>query len=277
MYCLTGTDIRIYKNNFERGKIKHAIFDFDGTISLLREGWEKIMEPVMVESICGDNEPTPEITNRVKEFIDETTGIQTILQMEGLVEIVKEMGFVPKGKILDAWGYKKIYNDRLMVPVRERISELKLGNTKLDDVTLQGSLDFCRQLYKRGITMYLASGTDRNDVRNESAIVTAAQYFKGGIYGAIGTIEEYSKDKVMKEILKNHDLNGSELVVFGDGPVEIRNAKENGAIAVGVASDEVTGQGWNHSKIDRLTKTNCDILIPDFKDGDKLLNYLFAN
>ena len=110
MYCLTGTDIRIYNDNFERGKIKHAIFDFDGTISLLREGWEKIMEPVMVESICGEQKSSREIINRVKEFIDETTGMQTILQMEGLVEIVEEMGIVPKEKILDVWGYKKIYN-----------------------------------------------------------------------------------------------------------------------------------------------------------------------
>ena len=124
--------------------------------------------------------------------------------------------------------------------------------------------------------MYLASGTDRIDVRNESEKVTAAQYFKGGIYGAIGTIEEYSKDKVIKEILKIHNLHGSELVVFGDGPVEIRNAKENGAIAVGVASDEVKGHGWNEAKVNRLTKAGCDILIPDFCEGDKLLDYLFG-
>ncbi|MBC8183931.1 HAD hydrolase-like protein [candidate division KSB1 bacterium] len=277
MYNLNGTDIRIYKNNFEKGNIKHAIFDFDGTISILREGWEKIMEPVMVESICGDQKATPEIIERVKNFIDETTGVQTILQMEGLVEIVKEIGLVPEEKILDAWGYKKIYNDRLMVPVRERISELESGVKSLDDSTLKGSLDFCRKLFERGVTMYLASGTDRVDVRNESEKVTAAQYFKGGIYGAIGTIEEYSKDKVIKEILRNHNLHGSELIVFGDGPVEIRNAKENGAIAVGVASDEVKGHGWNEAKIDRLTKANCDILIPDFNEGDKLLNYLFGS
>ncbi len=276
MYNINGTDIRIYNNNFEKGKIKHAIFDFDGTISILREGWEKIMEPVMIESICGDQKPTPEVLERVKNFIDETTGVQTILQMEGLVKMVEEMDLVPKEKILDAWGYKKMYNDRLMVPVRERIAELESGVKTLDDSTLKGSLDFCRKLFERDITMYLASGTDRTDVRNESDKVTAAQYFKGGIYGAIGTIEEYSKDKVIKEILRNNDLHGSELIVFGDGPVEIRNAKENGAIAVGVASDEVKGQGWNESKIDRLTKANCDILIPDFSEGEKLLNYLFG-
>ncbi|NIA30685.1 MAG: hypothetical protein GWP06_12335 [Actinobacteria bacterium] len=275
MYTLPGTDIRIYNDKIERGRIKYVIFDFDGTVSILREGWEKIMEPVMVESICGDHKPTPEIIDKVKRFIDETTGIQTILQMEGLVKLVEKHGMVPKEKILDAKGYKKIYNDRLMVPVNERISQLERGEKTLYDYTLRGALDFCKKLYDRGLTMYLASGTDQHDVRNESAKVTAAQYFKGGIYGAIGSVEEYSKDKVIKQILSENDLHGSELVVFGDGPVEIRNAKDNGAIAVGVASDEVVGHGWNEAKIKRLTSANCDILIPDFSEGDALIKYLF--
>ena len=275
MQYVPGTDIRIYNENIQTGKIKHAIFDFDGTISILREGWEKIMEPVMIESICGDTEPTPDIIDKARKFIDETTGIQTILQMEGLVEMVKENGFVPEDKILDSWGYKKVYNDRLMVPVNERIKEIETGVKSINDYTLKGALDFCKMLYNRNVMMYMASGTDRVDVRNESEKVTAAQYFKGGIYGAIGTIEEYSKDKVIKEILKEHNLHGSELVVLGDGPVEIRNAKANGAIAIGVASDEETGHGWNEAKIGRLTNAGCDILIPDFSEGEALLKYLF--
>ena len=272
---IIGKDIRILNNSFELGKIKHAIFDFDGTISILREGWEGIMEPVMVESICGDQKPTPEIYQMVRHFIDETTGVQTIVQMEGLVRMIEKQGLVPKDKILDAWGYKKIYNERLMVPVRKRIAELESGEKTLEDYTVRGSLDFCKKLSERNVTMYLASGTDRGDVRNESQKVTAAQYFRGGIHGAIGSVDDYSKDKVIKEILKDNNLHGSELVVFGDGPVEIRNAKENGAIAVGIASNEVKGHGWNPQKIERLTRAGCDILMPDFSEGDLLLEYLF--
>ena len=114
------------------------------------------------------------------------------------------------------------------------------------------------------------------NVRNESEKITAARYFKGGIYGAIGTIKDYSKDKVIKEIFKKHKLHGSELIIFGDGPVEILNAKQNNAIAVGVASDEINGQGWNETKIIRLTKAGCDILIPDFLEGSTLIDFLFG-
>ncbi|HDL18580.1 MAG TPA: HAD family hydrolase [Bacteroidetes bacterium] len=275
MKYLPKANIKILHNSIELGKIKHAIFDFDGTISILREGWEKVMEPVMIKSICGATEPGREIIEEVRKFIDDTTGIQTILQMEGLVEMVRKHGLVPEKKILDAWGYKRIYNKKLMVSVKQRIALLDSGEKTPADFTVAGAVNFCKKMDDRGVMMYLASGTDREDVRNEAQKVAAAQYFKGGIYGAIGTIGEYSKDKVIKEILHTHDLHGSELAVFGDGPVEIRNAKENGAIAVGVASDEVTGSGWKEKKIKRLTRAGCDILIPDFSHGEELLQFLF--
>ena len=36
------------------GHIKHALFDHDGTISTLRQGWEAVMEPMMIKAILGD-------------------------------------------------------------------------------------------------------------------------------------------------------------------------------------------------------------------------------
>ncbi len=124
---LPGTQIEIVNPNIERGKLKHILFDFDGTISLLREGWQNIMGPMCVEMICGEHEPTPEIEKEVAEMIEETTGIQTIFQMQRLVQMVKEHGLVPEDKILDEWGYKAIYNERLLKPVRERIKKLQNG------------------------------------------------------------------------------------------------------------------------------------------------------
>ncbi len=268
-----GTDIRIYRP-VVTGKIKHAIFDFDGTISLLREGWERIMEPMMIECICGDHQPTDEVVECVRKYIDDTTGVQTIVQMEGLVNMVREFQLVPEGKVRDALAYKQVYNERLMVPVSARIAKLQSGELQLENVVLSGAVEFCRRLYKMGITMYLASGTDQQDVRYEANILNVAQYFTGGIYGAIGSIEKYSKDKVIREIVQQHGLHGPELIVFGDGPVEISRAKANGAIAVGVASDEVKGYGWNPEKIRRLEKAGCDVMIPDFREGDKLFDYL---
>lgn len=273
-YFLPGTQIEII-NEVERGRVKHGLFDFDGTISLLREGWQRIMGPVMVEMICGKTEPTKEIIDEVYRVIDETTGIQTIFQMQTLVKMVKEHGLVPENEILDAYGYKDIYNDRLMVPVRERIGRLERGELTVEQVTVCGSLDFVRGLRERKVTLYVFSGTDREDVRNEAEKVGAAQFFNE-IWGAVRSVEEYSKEKVLKEIIARHNLHGSEVIVVGDGPVEIRNGKENGCITVGLASDEVRGHGWDEDKKRRLLKAGADIMVPDFLEAQKLLAYLFA-
>jgi phosphoglycolate phosphatase-like HAD superfamily hydrolase len=271
---LPGTEIEIINDSIERGQFKHFLFDFDGTISLLREGWPGIMAPVCMEMICGDTEPTPEIEEEVFEMIEATTGIQTILQMERLVEMVREKGLVPEDKIQDAQGYKKVYNDRLMVPVRERLAKLESGEFLPKDVVLRGALEFLECLSKIDVTLYVFSGTDRGDVRNEAAQVGAAPYFSE-IWGALSTFAEYSKEKVIRDIMAEHDLHGSQVIAIGDGPVEIKNIKAAGGVAIGVASDELKGHGWNESKRDRLIAAGADIMIPDFTDAVALADYLF--
>lgn len=272
--ALEGRDIEIIRP-VETGKFRQALFDFDGTISLLREGWQEIMAPVCVEAICGTSAPSPEVVQAVEHMIDETTGIQTILQMERLVEMVHAHGLVPPDQILDAHGYKEIYNDRLMEPVNARIAQVQSGGKAREDFLLRGALDFVKALHARGITLYIFSGTDRHDVRNEAAILGAADYFDE-IWGALRTVEEYSKEKVLKELMAAHDLEGSEVLIVGDGPVEIRNGHDHGCVTIGVASDEVAGHGWDASKRTRLEKAGADILVPDFGEAEALLAYLFA-
>ena len=57
--------------------------------------------------------------------------------------------------------------------------------------------------------------------------------------------------------------------------MEIENAKEVGAIAVGVASVEDNMYNMNADKRERLIRAGADIIIPDFREGSQLLNYLF--
>jgi len=271
--ALQGHDIEIVRS-VATGKFRHALFDFDGTISLLREGWQRIMAPVCVEAICGSNAPTPEVVQAVEQMIDETTGIQTILQMERLVEMVRAHGLVPADQILDAHGYKEIYNDKLMEPVNERIGQIQAGEVARESFLLRGALDFLRALHERGLTLYIFSGTDRHDVRNEAEIVGAADYFDE-IWGALRTVEEYSKEMVLKELMAKHQLEGSEVLIVGDGPVEIRNGHDHGCVTIGVASDEVAGHGWEPAKRERLRKAGADILVPDFHEQEALLGFLF--
>lgn len=270
---LPGTQIEII-NEFERGKIKYGLFDFDGTISILREGWQDIMHPVCVEMICGDTAPTPEIEHEVREMIDETTGIQTILQMERLVEMVREKGLVPESEIQDAQGYKKVYLDRLMVPVRERLARLANGELSRENAMVKGAEDFLKIIsLQDGIELYVFSGTDRDDVRNEANKLGVDHYFLE-IWGALRTFAEYSKEKIINELVAKHNLHGPEVMAVGDGPVELRNVKAVGGIAVGVASDEKRGFGLDEEKRTRLIKAGADIIVPDFGEAQALAGYL---
>lgn len=270
---LPGTQIEVVRPA-ALGRIRFALFDFDGTISLLREGWQDIMAPVCVEMIAGDGPPTPDIVEAVHRMIDETTGIQTIFQMERLVEMIRGHGRVPADRIRDAAHYKQVYLDRLMVPVRARLARLESGDLSRDAACVRGVHRFLELVRARVDRMYVFSGTDQDDVRNECARVGAAPYFDE-IWGALPSVEEYSKEKVIRDLIAAHDLHGTEVLAVGDGPVELRNVKDAGGIALGVASDERAGHGWDMDKRERLLRAGADLLVPDFAEAEALAAHLF--
>ncbi|MEA3226094.1 MAG: HAD family hydrolase, partial [Planctomycetota bacterium] len=277
------SEIELCCESIPQGQIKHAVFDHDGTISTLRQGWEEIMTPVMIKAILGDDYETADETlyhkarNRVLDYIDKSTGIQTIVQMEGLVEMVREFGLVPADEIRDKFGYKEIYNDALMELVDKRIEKFRSGELDIHDYTIKGALEFLKALKQRGIKLYLASGTDRQDVVAESEALGYADLFDGGIYGSVGDISKYSKKMVIEKIMTENDLQGPELAVFGDGPVEIRECRKRDGVAVGIATDEIRRHGLNAEKRSRLIKAGAHILTPDFAGHVSLLRLLFGN
>ena len=78
----------------ERGRMQFALFDFDGTISLIREGWQQVMIPMMVEllSATGTEETAGELEGIVSEYVTRLTGKQTIYQMIELAEQIRRRG-----------------------------------------------------------------------------------------------------------------------------------------------------------------------------------------
>lgn len=248
------------------GQIKYALIDFDGTISVIRQGWEDLMIPLMIEMICEGNPPTPEIEREVREYVDYSTGMLTIRQMEWLAEAVRRYGISKNPR--DAYEYKRIYNQRMLLLVEERLRKLSSGELNPDDLMIYGSRSFLQELYDNDVTMYLASGTDHEHVLREASALRIIEYFKGGIYGALDYTEANSKEKIIDRILSENNLHGRELLVVGDGPVEIRSAKARGSIALGVASDEVKRVGLNPRKRKRLMDAGADVIIPDFESGE---------
>jgi len=279
---LNSSQIELVGQDLELGRIKHVVFDHDGTISVLRQGWEAVMEPMMVRAILGSSYMTADeslyrrVVVRVRDYIDKSAGVQTIVQMQALVEMVCEYGCVPPDQVLDELGYKAIYNKALLEVVRERLEKLRRGELEISDLTLKGAVGVLHMLRRRGVTLYLASGTDRQDVIAEAAALGYADLFEGRIYGSLGDVRKYSKKMVIDRILTENKLAGPELACIGDGPVELRETRKRGGIAVGVASDEVRRYGLNRQKRSRLIKAGADLIVPDFSQAEQLLEFLFG-
>jgi rfaE bifunctional protein kinase chain/domain len=278
---LRNTKIEII-NKWEKNLcIRHVIFDHDGTISTLREGWEQIMAPMMIKAILGNNyEEADEalyknVQIRVNEFIERTTGIQTLVQMKGLIELIREFDCVPEEKVLDEFGYKQIYNKALLKIVKVREKKLRKGELTLEDLTIKNAVPFLHKLHEAGIKLYLTSGTDEEDVIKEVRVLGYDHFFGKRIYGAIGDVNKEPKEMVLHRILK--DIGESafrSVATFGDGPVEMRETRKRGGLAIGVASNELKRSGLNEKKRSRLIKAGADIIIPDFSQFQHLLSLL---
>jgi sugar/nucleoside kinase (ribokinase family)/phosphoglycolate phosphatase-like HAD superfamily hydrolase len=262
--------------------IKHLVFDFDGTISTLRQGWNKLMREMMIDSISGNKYIDSKalkgrIERRVDEYIEKSTGIQTVLQMEALVSIVKEFGLVDPEDILDKFEYKDLYNQKLLEVVNGRIEDIIADRKRKEEFLIRDVISLLEMLKNAGITTYLVSGTDERDVKKEAKFLEVSKYFTDRTYGSVDDIKKFSKKKMIDQIIRNNQLSAGEIAVIGDGPVEIREGRKRGGITIGVASNENTGYGLNIDKRSSLIKAGADIIISDFTEAGLLLQILFKS
>ena len=264
--------------------VRYAVFDHDGTISTIRQGWEPVMLETMMSAILGrfdgegeevDPATYADIEVACREFIESTTGVQTLVQMEGLRGLVERFGLARR--VRTAAEYKELYNRELMEFVNRRLVAFESGRLSTAELTMLGAVEFLRKLAERGVRLYLASGTDVEDVRREATALGYAELFEGRIYGATGDVRSEPKREALRAILADIESSGGgSVVTFGDGPVEMRETRKSGGFCVGIASDEVRRFGFNEGKRNRLVLAGAHILIPDFGAADELSAYLFS-
>lgn len=273
-HFLPGTSIEIVREPQNRREYQHVLFDFDGTMSLIREGWPEVMVPMMVEVLLEtpEHESPEELQQLVHEFVMRLNGKQTIYQMIQLAEEVKKRGGRPR----DPLEYKEVYHQHLMERIASRREALRSGECGPADFLVPGSLEILASFRERGIPMYLASGTDEKYVQEEADLLQITEFFGRHLYGAIDEYQNYSKQMVIDRILRENRIRGERLLGFGDGYVEIQNVKSVGGTAVAVASDEAGRSGKPDAwKRDRLIGVGADLVIPDFREHEPLLKYLF--
>ena len=250
-----------------------VLFDFDGTLSLIRSGWMEVMIPMMVEILAdaSPRESESELRAVVEGFVWRLTGEQTIYQMIALANEIEKRG----SRALDPLAYKRMYLDRLARKISNRLNELRQGHVAPDKYLVPGARRFLQALVQRGLRMYLASGTDEMYVKEEARLLDVARYFDGGVFGALDDYKSFSKAILIQRIISTTESCGGELVGFGDGYVEIENIKRVGGVAVGVATSEPECDVVDNWKRKRLAEVGADFIVPNYLYSKELLEQLF--
>ncbi len=248
------------------------IVDFDGTLSLLRRNWQDVMIPMMVNILqaTGTRETREALSQHVEEYVMRLNGKQTIYQMMQLVDEVQARGGAPRTPL----EYKHQYHDLLWQQVEGRVEGVRSGRLAREEMMVPGAEELLAALCHRGLPLYLASGTDLTYVRDELAVLGLERYFGPRVYGALDDYRKFSKAMVIQHILADTGVDGSEILGFGDGFVEIEEVKKVGGVAIGVASNEVTRSGVNAWKRDRLIRAGADVIIGDYRCREELLRRL---
>ncbi len=267
--------LRVLRPYPRRGEVRAVLFDFDGTLSLIRAGWQEVMIPLMVEIIreeTATQESDEELRAIVTDFVDTLTGRQTIYQMIRLAEEIAARG----GKPRDPIEYKRIYHERLERYIAVRKEELRTRPEMREKYLVPGSVELLQMLRGQGLVLYLASGTDLPYVREECDLLGLTPYFEPHIYGAIDEYWRFSKRQVIRKILTENKLHGGSLVAFGDGYVEIEETVRVGGLAVGVVSSEQSRGGVSGWKVRRLRQAGAHALIPHYVDTGAIASYLWS-
>jgi len=268
-------NIELINPNVRRGPFKVAVFDFDGTLSLIREGWPRVMIDLMLDHLRAQNlvrESVAECAAHIEAFVMALNGHPTVRQMERFVEEVTARGGTPD----DPAVYLQQYIQALMSVVQGRWDALESGRARADEWVVPNAHEVLQNLQDRGIPLYVASGTDLAHVSREVELLRLARHVGGRVNAPKDNDATFRKRHVIERALRETGAHREELIGFGDGVVETQEVKRAGGVAVGVASSEQGVRGVNASKRATLIAAGADLIIPDYEHATELLAWLWG-
>ncbi|MEP7357974.1 MAG: HAD family hydrolase [Anaerolineales bacterium] len=264
--------MEIIRPNPAPGRLRHAVFDFDGTLSLIRAGWPEVMAEVMLDVLrpLANGETEAELRARTAEPIFGMAGRPTLMQMQWLADEVARRGGAPQ----PAEDYKALYLRRMEEQVHH-LADVQAGRKTAEEVRVPGALAFVAALAARGVICYIASGTDETAIQYEAEVLGLARYM-AEIRGARPDGSE-AKRVLIAQVCAAHGLGPGELAAIGDGRAEMECARSVGGLAIGVASNEAERRGVDAQKRRQLIEAGADVIIPDFSEPAAVLAYLWPN
>ena len=254
--------VELLSPELPRGGFRVAVFDFDGTLSLLREGWARVMADLGVELL---DDPSAFAALELEMLM--LSGKPSVFQMERLAAIAAERGKESPA----AADLLAEFNRRLSILTDDRRNSLSNGTDPPEAWAVAGTHELLTHLRDRGVTLVLASGTPIQAVRAESELLKLSAFFGDRVHAPDGLSGEFSKRAVFEGL----GVNGNELIGFGDGYAETVEVKRAGGVAVGLATVEAGRGGLNPVKRRMLLDLGADAILPHYDPAGELAAWLF--
>jgi phosphoglycolate phosphatase-like HAD superfamily hydrolase len=252
------------------------MFDFDGTVGLLRSGWHDVLvnfhTEVLRETPKGNGLDAKILLNTIKGYIETNIGKPPIYQSYSLVETIRSFGGEPR----PVEEYNEIYSQRLTELCEPRREALRRGVANPNDYIVPGVLRMLAMLRSRNIKIYMASGTEEHFIREDVKLLKVDNFFDGGVYGGQPDPEAFSKKIMVNQILNENKINNNELLGIGDGATEINAVREAGGFNIGVAFDESRKPMIDSWKRRQLINAGTDWIISNYTDSNQLEERLFV-
>jgi phosphoglycolate phosphatase-like HAD superfamily hydrolase len=265
--------VELLNPHLYRGAFSAVLFDFDGTLSLLREGWPEIMAAMMLEVLRATpgGMADPGLPATVAGFVTGLNGRATIQQMEALAEEVVRR----QGQPATASVYKQQYLERLDRVVAERKAAIATGTATADAWLVPGTRRLLNELDGRGLPFTLATGTDLPQVLEELSLLELAGHFGDRVHGPQHDADGFTKRAVIERQRSRHPDHP--LLGIGDGKVETAEIKRVGGVAVGVAFDPDRPGRPSPWRREQLVAAGADLIITDYHQAPALVAWLFAS
>ena len=235
-----------------------AAIDFDGTLSLVRMGWQVVMHHVMKTALAPYHPHLDRIDAEISGYIARSTGQPSIIQMAWVDEHVHLYGGPHHG----AQHYLDQFSHAMSDRIDERLASM-ISPAHADHHMILGARAFLQLLQSRGVHMALVSGTEHHHLVRESTALGIDTYFDAGIHGPGAHAPGFTKAEAMANLVEQYELMPGQLLSIGDGPVEISAGRSLDAFCIAVASEEESGQLDIHKR-SHLLHAGADAVIANF-------------
>lgn len=250
--------------------IRLAAIDFDGTMSLIRIGWQHVMHGVMKHALHAYVPHPDTIDAEIVGYIARSTGQPSIIQMAWVDEQIIMHGGPARG----AQYYLDQFSGAMRAQIDRQVASIH-DDASADQQMVPGARAFLQLLHDQRIPIALVSGTERHHLLRESAALRIDHFFDAGIYGPGGHDPGFTKSDAIAGLCQRYQVPTGALLSVGDGPVEIHAGKALAGYSLAVASHEVSG-GLDPHKRDHLIAAGADAVVAHFGDLTDITALLFT-